>query len=255
MKFSSLVSTTIEAVVTSVLILGMLVVGEAQVRTSPNYRLESDSVNFAGGLSSSSNYSLESTAGEVSTGPSASTNYQLRAGYQQMQEVFISMTAPGNIVMTPSIGGITGGVANGSTSVIVVTDSPSGYALSLSAETAPAMNSETDSIADYVPLASPNPDLVFNTSSTQAHFGFSPQGTDVVLRYLNNTSVCNAGTLSVSLQCWDGVGTSTKLVAEGSSNQPSGVTTNFNFRVELGGGISVPEGEYVATTTLTALPI
>ncbi len=254
MKSSSFIAVTVEAIVMTVLVLVILAVAEAEVRTSSSYRLESDSINFAGGLSTSTNFTLESTAGEIATGLSSSTNYQLRAGYQQMQEVFISMTAPSDIVMSPSIAGITGGIANGTTSVTILTDSQSGYTMTLSAESAPAMNSGGNSIADYVALSAPNPDFNFNTSPSQAHFGFSPQGADVLQRFLNNGSICNNGSFS-TLNCWEGIGTSNKLVAQGLANQPSGTVTNLSFRVELGGSIVVPEGEYVATTTLTALPI
>ncbi len=255
MTLRSFTILTAETLVLTGVILSILLVGEAQVRTSTSYKLESDSINFGGGLSSSSNYSLESTGGEIATGKSDSASYSLRAGYQQMQEVFISMTAPGNVIMTPSIGGLTGGTANGSTSVNVITDSPSGYSLTIRAESSPAMQKGADTINDYVPEASPNPDPSFITAATDAHFGFSPQGSDVVLRYRNNSSICSAGSLSTAEVCWDGFSTSEKLLASGGDNQPSGATTTLYFKVELGGNVTRPPGAYIATTTLTALPL
>lgn len=241
-------------VLTSLVFLLLNVVG-AQVRTSPSYQLQSDSVNFSGGLSSSSNYALESTAGEVATGDSDSASYKLRAGYQQMQEVFISMTTPDSVVMTPNILGITGGTANGSTSVMVLTDSPSGYELTISAANSPAMQKGSDTIADYVPVANPDPDLSFLTSPTNAHFGFSPEGSDVVGRFRDNGLLCNAGSGDTSLACWDGLGIGNKVIARGLANQPGGATTTLNFRLVVGGSIIVPAGDYFATTTLTALPL
>ena len=227
----------------------------AETRTSTNYQLESDSINFSGGLSSSGSYTLESTAGEIATGEASSTNYALKAGYQQMQQAFISMTAPAAVTLTPTIGGLTGGTANGSTSVVVLTDSGSGYELTIKAGSAPAMQKGVDTIADYVPASNPTPDFSFSTGSTNAHFGFSPQGTDIVARFKDNGAVCNTGSGDTALACWVGLSTSDTVIASGLANQPVGVTTTMHFRIGIGGNVGVVPGEYVATTTLTALPI
>ncbi len=257
MSVRSLLQSTLQVLLLTIGVFSQLSVGWAQVRTSPSYQLQSDSINFGGGLSTSTDYTLESTAGEIATGPSDSASYSLRAGYQQMQEVFLSMTAPANATMTPPIGGITGGTANGSTSVSVLTDSPSGYQLTFTAESAPAMQKGSDVIADYVPVAAPNPDYSFITGPTDAHFGFSPAGSDVVARYRYDAGfLCNnSGSFSASEVCWDGASTTPLLIALGSANQPGGATTTLYFRVGVGGGVVVPAGEYIATTTLTALPL
>lgn len=255
MRVSSFVASVGESVLLTVLGCSLVVVGHAQVRTSTNYQLESDSVNFGGGLSSSTSYTLESTGGEVATGDSDSSSYSLRAGYQQMHEIYLSMTAPANVTLTPNIGGITGGTANGSTSVVVLTDNRAGYALTFVASSSPAMQKGGDTIADYVPVAEPNPDLSFITGSADAHFGFSPYGDDVVVRYQNNGSLCNVSGSSTPLSCWDGASTTPLTIAEGGANHPGGATTTLYFRVGIGGTIGVPAGEYVATTTLTALPL
>jgi hypothetical protein len=55
----------------------------AYVAESSNYRIQSDSVNFGGGLGSSDNYNIEDTAGELGTGYSNSGTYYSHAGYQQ----------------------------------------------------------------------------------------------------------------------------------------------------------------------------
>jgi hypothetical protein len=169
--------------------------------------------------------------------------------------VFISLSDPGDVELTPSIGGLTGGTASGSLSVSVQTDSPSGYELTLTAENAPAMRKGGDVIDDYVAVASPNPDYTFTVGSADVFFGFSPSGVDVVDRYRNDTLVCSAGVLSTAGVCWDGLSTTGQVIARGSSNQPTGATTTVSFKVGIGGVVAVPPGEYVATTTLTALPL
>lgn len=253
---SFLLSTIAYSLILTFILLCLLSISSAQVRTSSNYQLQSDSINFGGGLSTSSNYSLESTAGEVATGESTSTTYQLRAGYQQMQEVYLSMTGAQSVMMMSDIGGISGGLSNGSTSVIVLTDSPSGYSLTIEAEDSPAMQKGSDTIADYVPASFPNPDPSFVTAPTDAHFGFTPEGDDIVSRFRDNGSgTCYVGSLDTALTCWDGLSTTAISIAQGGANQPNGATTTINFRLEIGGDIAVPAGVYVATTTLTVIPL
>ena len=227
----------------------------AEMRSSTNYQLESDSLNFAGGLSSSSAYQLESTAGEIATGEASSTSYALKAGYQQMQSAFISMTVPSDVTLLPSIGGLTGGVATGSTAVTIVTDSGSGYELTIAAEAAPAMQKGVDTIADYVALSAPLPDYAFTTGASEAHFGFSPEGVDIVDRFRDNGVACGVGSGDTTAACWLGLATSDIVIAQGLANQPSGVETVLRFQVGVGSLVGLTPGEYIATTTLTALPI
>jgi hypothetical protein len=255
MYYNCLFCTTFKAIVLTTILLELLSVTIAEVRSSSSYQIQSDSINFGGGISSSSNYSMESTGGEIATGVSTSSNYYLNAGYQQMHEVFISMTAVSSVTMSPNLGGIVGGISNGTTSVSILTDSSSGYQLTISADNNPAMQSGANTIADYSPSATPDPDILFITDSTDVHFGFSPEGGDVTQRWKNNGSVCNAGTNITYLTCWDGLSTSEKVIAQGSANQPSGATTTLHFRVGIGGGMVVSPGDYFATTTLTALPL
>lgn len=221
---------------------------------SNNYSIQSDSINFAGGFSSSSNYVLESTAGEVGTGESDSTNYSLKAGYQQMLDVYIAISGASDVNMTPSIPGVTGGTANGSTTITVTTDSPSGYQLTIASSQSPSMNSGSNSIADYVPTG--NPDFTFTAGTADAYFGYSPEGGDIVARFKDNGSACNTGSLNTSFACWDGLSTSEETIASAAgSNHPSGATTTVRFRVGVGGSVAQAPGVYTATTTITALPL
>lgn len=227
---------------------------EAQVMTSPSYEIQSDSVNVGGGLSTSSSYVQESTVGEIATGPSDSTSFSLRAGYQQMQEVYLSLSTPNDVDMDPALGGLTAGTSNGSTTVTVITDSPTGYQLTIEAENSPAMQSPTGSIADYAPVGAA--DFLFTTDVSDVHFGFSPAGVDITSAYLDDGDECGVGGLDTALACWDGLSTTPTTIAQsGTPNQPSGATTTIHFRVGIGGGTGVEAGVYTATTTITALPL
>ncbi len=244
-----------KALLATGLIVCVLQITDAQVMTSTNYKIQSDSVNVGGGYSTSTNYGLETTAGEVATGQSTSTNYQLRAGYQQMQEVFMSLSAVSTINLTPNLGGVSGGTSNGSTTVVVITDSPSGYQLTIKVGNTPAMQSGAASIADYVPVGA-QPDYLFITDPTDAQLGYSPEGIHVAARFRDNGSACGVGSGDVALRCWDGLATTSKTIATAAvANQPAGATTTINFRVGIGGSVGVTPGLYVATTTLTALPL
>ena len=255
MSFRSFYTLFLQTVVLTILCISLLSISVAQVRTSPAYQLQSDSINFAGGLSTSSSYSLESTAGEIGSGDSESASYQLRAGYQQMQEVFLSITEADDVTLLPGIGGLTGGTSNGSTSVVVLTDSPSGYELTISAESSPAMQNDPYTIADYVSTVDPVADFSFVTGATDAHFGFTPEGADIVAAFRDNGGACGVGSFDAALSCWQGLSTSEIVVAQGGSNQPAGATTTFNFRVGVGADAGVIMGTYIATTTLTAVPL
>lgn len=70
----------------------------AQVRSSSVYSIQSDSLNFAGVLSTSTSYGAEDTLGELGTGRLGSANYGLQdAGYQGMQLDIVSPSAPASI--------------------------------------------------------------------------------------------------------------------------------------------------------------
>ena len=239
----------------TILLFSSLHISVAQIRQSTNYQIQSDSINFSGGLSESDNYTQESTLGEVGTGNSQSNTYSLKAGYQQMQEVYIAISSLGDLTLSPSIPGVTGGISSASTTITVTTDSPSGYELTIKSSATPAMQKGVDSISDYVP-AGANPDFGFNTDATDAHFAFSPDGVDVVQRFKDNGALCNGGSLTTVGKCWDGLSTTPETIASNTNaNHPLGATTTILFRVGIGGSVVQPEGVYTATTTLTAFTL
>lgn len=241
--------------IVTLLLVAFLQISTAQVMQSSNYKMHSDSVNTGGGLSTSTNYGMEDTVGEVATGNATSTNYQLKAGYQQMQEVYISLSAPTDVLMTPNLPGLTAGVATGSTAFLVTTDSVAGYRVTLQAASSPAMQSGSNSIADYVPVGAV-PDFLFTTDPFDVHFAYSPEGVDTAVRFQDSGGVCGVAGSETSARCWDGLSTTPVAITERtSSNHPNGATTTVLFRVGLGGGTAVPEGMYTATSTVTALAL
>lgn len=235
--------------------LGSLHISSAQVMQSSNYQIQSDSVNIGGGFSSSTNYRTESTVGEIASGVSSSTNYSLKAGYQQMQEVYIAINTPADVSLSPAILGVAGGTSNGISEVLVTTDSSAGYSLSIKSSSNPSMQKSGDSIANYAP-AGAAPDFTFTIAATEAQFGYSPEGVHIVQRFKDNGSSCNIGGLDTSLSCWDTLTTSDVIISsDTNANHPLGTTTTVRYRVGIGSSVVQPEGVYTATTTLTALAL
>ncbi|MEI6297120.1 MAG: hypothetical protein WCO84_05805 [bacterium] len=219
------------------------------------YSLDSDSINFSGGNSVNSNFDLDSTIGEISSGTSSSALYALStAGFLQQDSSTISLSlSENNVTMSPSLGGLTGGYSNGSVSLNVVTDSTSGYTLFVQTEGSPALQSVDDSFANYSPSGS-NPDYDYSVVAGQSNFGFSVEGGDINSRFKDNGSVCSAGSYDTSGKCWDGFSTSVKVIAgSNASNGPTGTETVLKFRAGVGAGKAQKQGDYYATTTITAV--
>jgi hypothetical protein len=244
-----------QALGATVLLVLVIQVGQAEVMSSSNFKMQSDSINPGGDLSDSENYRMEDTLGELATGNGSSTNFNLRAGYQQMQSSYISLSAIPDVVLSPNLGGVTSGSSTGSTTFTVITDSAAGYTVTIEASTSPAMRSGANTIADYVPGGGV-PDFLFTTDANEAHLAFSPQGVDVAVRFQDNGSVCGVSGSDTVNRCFDGLSTSPVEIVRGSSgNHPTGATTSIQFRVGIGGLLTVPEGVYTATTTITALSL
>lgn len=242
------------SIATALAIVVAAPIAEAYVASSSSYRLEEDSINIAGGLSTSTNYRLEDTVGEDASGTSTSATYKLKAGYQQMRDVYLAVTAPGNITLAPNIPTTGGGTANGQGAWTVVTDSPSGYTAAIRASAAPALVSGANNIPNYVP-AGADPDFAFSTPAASARFGFSPEGTDIASRFRDNGAVCNAGAGDTLNACWDAIAATDKTFASRTSgNHPSGIATTIKFRAVSGASNTQPAGVYTATATITVLP-
>jgi len=223
----------------------------ADTMSSAHYRIQSDSMNFAGARSSSGSYAMEDTLGEVATGVASSSNYAMNAGYQQMHEVALAVVPATNVTLAPAINGLNGGTANGQTSFTVTTDDQAGYTVTLAAQASPALSSGANSFADYVP-AGATPDFTFSNAATASSFAFTPEGADIAVRYRDTAGVCGVSGADTVDACWDGLSTTpVTIVSRAGANQPSGTVTTVKFRAASGSSHVQPDGTYVATTTVT----
>ncbi|HEU0085346.1 MAG TPA: hypothetical protein VFQ59_00070 [Candidatus Paceibacterota bacterium] len=225
----------------------------AQNMQSPSYRMQTDSLNVGGFESSSPLYGLKDTLGELATGDSNSNSYFMKAGFWQMQESYISVSSPPDLTL-PNIG-IVQASSEGTVSWTIMTDNPAGYTTSISASTVPAMKSPSDFFTDYAP-SNTDPDYDFNIAPTNSAFGISIEGTEVISRWKNNGSLCNAGTLVTPGKCWDGLSTTPKTVSGSPvSNHPNGAETTVRFKAERGPNRIQDAGVYQAVITITAIPL
>lgn len=242
------------------LVIAGLVVGApvlAYVMSNDYYNIQIDSINFAGGLSSSSDYNLEDTLGEVGSGYSGNAYYDLSAGYQQPDQFYLALTTVDKVSLTPFIFGVTGGTARGSAQVLVKTNSPGGYTLMARASGTPALIASTtgDFFYNYRTASAGVPDLEWNINSASSSFGFTVDGSDIVQKYRDDGIDCNQTTdIGSPDTCWSELSATDETVAYGSTynHETGGTITTMSFRAESGTANVQPPGLYEAYVTVTA---
>jgi len=245
--------TSFIAVTAVLTISGYFSVSEAQVMESANYRIQSDSVNIGGILASSTNYKIEDTVGEIATGESTSASYKLKAGYQQMQETFISISSPSDVTMTPLT--VTQNTAVGSATWTVITDNAAGYTLSANATGTPALRDlgTGEQFADYTEAI---PGSKETWSVTNAYeFGFSGYGGDVTGYGSDSDCVAGADVPSATL-LWEGFegATAIQLASSTSRTPVAGTDSTICVAVEQDTALA-PSGSYQATIVVTAVSL
>ncbi len=225
---------------------------------SSNYKIQSDDSSGAGGLSSTVNYIFQDTLGEVSTGRIDGSSYKLRAGFQEMQESYISVSSPADVGMTPDIPGISGGTADGSATWTVIADNSAGFNMKIKASTIPAMRLDGSHYFDDFTTASPGvPDYDWSVASNNAEFGFTVEpatDSDAVQAFLDNASnACNQSSGSQTLnKCWlDFNGTTdVDMIDRSIRTSTSGEDEVIKFRAQSNAKFML-EGAYSAMATVT----
>lgn len=183
----------------------------------------------------------------------------MHAGFWQMQESYISISHPNDLVLT-SIGGFEGSgsplSSEGTLSWTVITDNLAGYSMSIKTTTTPALTSTEDNFDDYAPVSPPTPDYNFSVATNTSAFGFSPEGTDTNALYKDNGSACNTGSGETVAKCWDGLSLTGKIIAgKNTSNHPAGSTVTARFRAETGTAHMQISGDYSASIVVTAITL
>jgi len=174
-------------------------------------------------------------------------------------------TTADDITLTPAIAGLTGGFANGTTTVAVNTNNPAGYQMTIEFDDVTAMQEElgTSSIPNFAPASPGEADFDFTMAAGDAGFGytvFSNTNTaDTNSIFLNDgTSDCSTGTTGILGKCWFSTADATvaqNIVNRASPTPGTGATTTLAFQVGVGANPNpaLPTGFYTATTTLTII--
>lgn len=224
--------------------------------TGTAYKIPLDSINVGGQDGSSTSYGLFDTVGEIATGDSSSTTYGLNAGFIGAQLTYLAISNGSDVTMSPAIAGVSGGAGTGSTVWTVTTDNPAGYSLLIRADTNPALRSISSDFADYT-TAGAAPDYNWTVAAADSEYGFTPEGADIIQRYLDNGSSCDSiGGSDTADKCWDKLTTSDQQIATSATgNHPSGTTTTVKMQAEVGSSHIQPNGTYEANITVTAVAL
>lgn len=173
------------------------------------------------------------------------------------------LTAPNNINMA-SIAGITGGVATGTTQVVVQTNDVDGFTMTIEASSTPAMQGETagGTIPDYTPATVNVPDYSHSVAANAAEFGYTISASttgDLAQKFLDDgASTCNTGSNDTGGEdsCWYNLSTTaTSTMNRSTETTASGATSTLFFVTYVNSNPSpaLPQDTYTATATLTAL--
>lgn len=225
----------------------------ASIMGSDSYRIQSDSVNIGGRRQISDTYYSEDSAGEVASGISESASYKLKAGYQEMQEVYISLTSPGNIAMDNL--SITQNTSIGTGDAwTVITDDPAGYTLTFQTDNASCLsNPGTGEVfTDYSEATSGTPET-WSVGSGAYEFGFSVYGNDVSTATWGTDTSCGIGSVPSTNLKYEGFKGVTAITVANTSSRtsPTGTDTVLCVAAEQK-NVYAPSGNYTADITATA---
>ena len=170
-------------------------------------------------------------------------------------------TPPSNVIMSPTLGGITGGTANGLTSFAVLTNNLTGYNMTIYASSSVGMignASSTNNIPVDVSVTPGIPDYTMTAPLHGAAFAYTVNATtssDVAPLFRNNGSICNQSTGTANgTNCWlPATTTAVTIINRALPTPTTGATSTLLFKVIINSNPSpaIPNDTYVATTTLT----
>jgi hypothetical protein len=183
---------------------------------------------------------------------------------QQITAEIAFKTAPNDVVMAPSLQGLTGGTSYGTSTVAITTNNVTGYNMTIAFATATAMQGEniTSDINNYTPTVGGTPDFNFSVPAGTAEFGYTIDSVttpgDIDARFKDNGSACNTGSGTLIGKCWYGAANATTpvtLINRPNATPGTGATSTIVFRVGVGANPvpALQQGFYTATATLTVL--
>ena len=174
----------------------------------------------------------------------------------------ISFSTPASdVTLAPAIAGLTGGIANGSTDVVVTTNNATGYNMTIAFSSSTAMyrNGGGDDIDNYATAVAGTADFTFDSTEVFGQFGYTVEAAinaDIDPTFRDNGATCGAGGSYTANACWMNPSTTAETIINTNAATPSGgATTTVKFRVDIPANPvpAISTGTYTATATLTAL--
>lgn len=168
----------------------------------------------------------------------------------------VAMTCGTTVSMSPSIGGYSGGTANGTATCNVT--STGAYHIALNATGSPALIHRTlgsgTNFANYTPSTANVPDYTWSVAGTAAEFGYTISSTKPATVFKNDGGACNAGSNNPDgSKCWLNASTTPVTVISDTDNSGSHIVAHyFKFQAESGTSNVQPQGWYDATIKITA---
>lgn len=167
----------------------------------------------------------------------------------------ITISPATNVSLVGTIYGMTGGTGTGSAMWTVTTGNLAGFNMSIKTDVANCLKKNgTDHFDDYSPTVSYD-----WTAPAISAFGFTVEPEtvgDTVLAFRNDvSSTCGVGALNGSDTCWRGLNSTTAIpmISRGTATDGNGQDEVVKFKSQLVSGQFLPEGDYVANVTVTAI--
>ncbi len=164
----------------------------------------------------------------------------------------ISITSPSDVSMSQNLG-VSALVATGNAVWNVKTNNSAGYTLGVKATSSPALESGSNSVADYTPAVAATPET-WSVPSGTAEFGFSGFGSHISTGTWGTDSDCVGGTAndpSTGLKYRDFDTSDITIASSAATTTTAGVDSTVCFAVEQD-GFYIPSGVYRATIVATA---
>jgi hypothetical protein len=180
---------------------------------------------------------------------------------QTISEEIAFVIPPADVTLSPALGGVTGGTANGSTQFVVVTNNSAGFDMTL--KTAANEGMLGTALGGAIPALVPVgevPKFDFDDSTVAANtaaFAYTIEASttdDLDQKFRDDGNSCGSGSSDTLDSCWlNGSTTDVRVIHRTTPTPSTGAVATLKFRAVLRQNATpaITEDTYTATTTIT----